>query len=454
MIKTIILAAGEGTRMKSNRSKVFHKLLGQEMLQYIIDATEETDSKETIIIGGENFDKLTERYSDDDISFVKQNFGEDFPYGTGYAVSLCEEHIEDEDTVLILTGDTPLIRGNTLKKLLDFHKKEHFSATVLTATIEDPTGYGRIVKDDQNMFLKIVEEKDCTKEEKKIKEFNTGMLVVNGKALKSALGDLEVNNEQNEMYLTDIFEILRREGHGIGCFMVKDVNEAYGINSKNQLDFAERIMQERINNYWMTEGVILEQPETIVIGPKVRLSQDVLLTNGTRLLGKTFIDENTKVIGNTIIWDSNIGKNSRITQSHLNEATVGNFVTIGPFAHLRPETVLEDRVHIGNFVEVKNATMKKGSKAGHHAYIGDCEIGERVNIGCGVIFANYDGKNKHFSKIGNDAFIGSNTTIVSPITVEDEGYIAAGSTITEDVPSHALGIARGRQRNIEDWTKR
>ncbi|MDO5755781.1 MAG: bifunctional UDP-N-acetylglucosamine diphosphorylase/glucosamine-1-phosphate N-acetyltransferase GlmU [Tissierellia bacterium] len=453
MKKAIILAAGEGTRMKSKKSKVLHTLLGQKMISYVLESAKDAGVDEIIVIGGKNLNELKNELSGEDIRFVEQPIGDEFPYGTGYAVSLCEEYINEKDEILILTGDTPLIRGESLKALMAEHK-DHYGATVLTADIDDPTGYGRIVRDEQGNFHKIVEDRDCNEEEKRIKEFNSGLMIVNGKELIESLGEISDENDQGEMYLTDIFEILHGKDCAIGTYKLKDVNEVYGINSKAQLSFAEEILRERINGYWMEEGVVMENPSTITIEPTVLLHQDVILSSGVRLYGDTEVLENTKITGDCEIRNSKIGKGVVIQSSYIEDSEVKDFADVGPFAHLRMNTVIGEKVHIGNFVEVKNSVIEQGSKAGHLVYVGDADVGTDVNISCGVIFANYDGKNKYRSKVDDGAFIGSNVNLVAPVHVKEESFIACGSTITEDVEEGSLAIARARQVNKKDWYKK
>ncbi|HHX66997.1 MAG: bifunctional UDP-N-acetylglucosamine diphosphorylase/glucosamine-1-phosphate N-acetyltransferase GlmU [Miniphocaeibacter sp.] len=450
----IILAAGEGTRMKSKNSKVLHKLLNKPMIEYVLDASDSVNVGKKIIIAGKNKNDLKNILSDKDIVIKEQKIGKEYPYGTGYAVSLALEEIDDRDNVLILTGDTPLIKGQTLKDFMDFHIKNNNVATVLTANIEDPTGYGRIIKDNEGNLIKIVEHKDCTKEELKIKEFNSGFIVINGKALKDSIGKLDQDNIQGEMYLTDIFEIIRERGDKISTFLIDDVEEVYGINSKLQLSIAQEVLRKRINSYHMLNGVIMENPGNIFIEDSVIIGKDSEIRSGVRITGNTIIGEDCLIHGDTVIDNSKIGNNVTIKSSTIENSEIGDGTDVGPYAHLRPNSKLGKNIHIGNFVEVKNSNIDNGTKAGHLAYIGDGDIGKDVNIACGVIFANYDGKLKHRTTIGDNAFIGSNVNLVAPISVGNKGYIAAGSTITKDVGEGELSVERAEQRNISGWVKR
>ncbi|NMB14318.1 MAG: bifunctional UDP-N-acetylglucosamine diphosphorylase/glucosamine-1-phosphate N-acetyltransferase GlmU, partial [Gallicola sp.] len=447
----IILAAGEGTRMKSKKSKVLHTLLNKTMISYVLDASVEAGAAKNVIIAGKNRAFLEEKIQEENVSFKTQEIGEGIPYGTGYAVSLALEEIADDDTVLILTGDIPLITGKTLKSFVDYHKDYKSIATVLTATIEDPTGYGRVVKDEQGNMLKIVEHKDCSEEELEIKEFNSGIMALQGKALKDSISKLDTDNEQGELYLTDIFEILREEGGNISTFLIDDVEEVYGINSKLQLAEAEKIMKRRVNEKFMIDGVVMEDPERTFIEPGVEIGRDTYIGSGVRIFGKTKIGESCEIFGDSFIKDSILDDEVVIKSSYIIESEIGEGTDVGPFSHLRPNSKLGKHVHIGDFVEIKKSTVGDGTKAGHLAYLGDVDLGENINISCGVIFANYDGKNKARTKVGSGSFIGSNANIVAPCEIEEEAYIAAGSTITKAVKKGELAIERGTQANIAGW---
>lgn len=451
---SIILAAGEGTRMKSKHSKVLHKLINKPMIKYVMDACDECDVKKKILIAGKNKNELEELFKDTDLVIKEQKIGPEFPYGTGYAVSLALDEVSDEDSVLILTGDAPLIRGETLKNFMDYHNEKKSVATVLTAVAEDPTGLGRIIKDEQGYFLKIVEHRDCTEEELEIREYNSGIMIINGASLKNAISKLDDNNDQGELYLTDIFQIIREDGEKILTFKIPDEEEVHGINSKLQLSEAEEVLRKRINEKYMLEGVVLENPSNIFIEDGVKIGRDTVIHSGAKIMGDTTIGEDCIITGDSTICDSIIEDNVIIKSSVIEKSHVGEGTDIGPFSHLRPKANLGKHVHIGNFVEVKNATVGNYTKAGHLAYIGDADLGEHINIGCGAIFVNYDGVNKHRSKIEDGAFIGSNANIVAPVHIGEKGFIAAGSTITKDVCSGDLSIERGQQANIPGWVKR
>ena len=419
-----------------------------------MDACDECDVKKKILIAGKNKNELEELFKDTDLVIKEQKIGPEFPYGTGYAVSLALDEVSDEDSVLILTGDAPLIRGETLKNFMDYHNEKKSVATVLTAVTEDTAGLGRIIKDEQGYFLKIVEHRDCTEEELKIKEYNSGIMIINGAALKNAISKLDDNNDQGELYLTDIFQIIREDGEKILTFQIPDEEEVHGINSKLQLSEAEEVLRKRINEKYMVEGVVLENPSNIFIEDGVKIGRDTIIHSGAKIMGDTVIGEDCVITGDSTICDSIIEDNVIIKSSVIEKSHVGEGTDIGPFAHLRPKANLGKHVHIGNFVEVKNATVGNFTKAGHLAYIGDADLGEHINIGCGAIFVNYDGVNKHRSKIEDGAFIGSNANIVAPVHIGEKGFIAAGSTITKDVDGGDLSIERGQQANIPGWVKR
>ena len=451
---SIILAAGEGTRMKSNTPKVLHKICGKALLDYVIEASKSAGVKENYVIVGHGGDKVREYFKDTDVIFRNQPVGEEYPYGTGYAVMQAIDSIEDDSNVVILYGDTPLITGDTIKQLLDYHKNMGNHATVLTAHVEEPTGYGRIVRDENNRILKIVEHKDANEEELNIKEINSGIYCFKGKELKYALGKIDNNNSQGEYYITDVIKILKDEGYRVDAYKLEDSTEIYGINSRVQLAFCDRLMRNRINRFHMENGVTIINPENTYIEAEVKIGRDSIIYPGVFLKGKTVIGEECVIRENTVVEDSQIGNNVIIISSTIEESTVGDGCRIGPYAHLRPNSHLGKNLRIGNFVEVKNSTVGDNSKAGHLAYIGDADVGKNVNIGCGVVFVNYDGKNKHRTVVEDNAFIGSNANLVAPVVVKEHGYVAAGSTITEEVEEGTLAIARAKQVNKRGWVNK
>ena len=452
---SIILAAGEGSRMQSNKPKVIHEICGKAILKYVIDASKDAGINKNYCVIGHGADEVKAAVGEDEcVDYRIQPVGEEHPYGTGYAVMQAEDVIEDDNTVLILYGDTPLITSKTLKDFLNFHKENNNYGTVLTAYIEDATGYGRIVRDEKDELLKIVEHKDATEEELKIKEVNSGMYVFNGKYLKDALGKIDNNNAQGEYYITDVIQILKDQDKKVGAYLMEDPIEIYGVNSKVQLSFNEKIMKKRINERVMLEGAILKDPENTYIEENVKIGRDTIIYPGVSLKGNTVIGENTIIEEHSKIVDGKIGNNVSICSSVIIDSRVDDNCKIGPNAYLRPGSCLGENVKIGNFVEVKNSTIGDNTKASHLAYIGDASIGKNVNIGCGTVFANYDGKKKYKTIVGDNVFIGSNSTLIAPVEIEDRGFVAAGSTITDKVEKESLAIARARQVNKKDWVSK
>lgn len=437
MKKAIVLAAGEGTRMKSKRSKVLFPLLGKPMISYVTGALELSGVEETILVGGKNTDELRRMYPD--ATVVTQKIGEGLPYGTGYAASLAKDFLDPDDLVLVLAGDVPLLQKDTIARFLKSAKAD---MTILAAHKSDPTGYGRVIRDGN---VRIVEEKDATDAEKKETLVNSGIYVFRSAALLHGLAKLENDNAQNEYYLTDLAEILVRDGYTTDVTVLEDDREMDGVNSRVELVRAEKELRRRVNRAYMLAGVTIEDEDSVTIEPGVVIARDVTIERDVKIMGETVIGEDTTIESGSRLTNMKIGKGVRVRQSILEDSIVEDRVDIGPFAHLRPGAVLKEGAHVGNFVEVKNATMGAGTKAGHLAYIGDADLGDGINVGCGVIFVNYDGKKKHRSVVEDGAFIGSNANVVAPVHIGGRAYIAAGSTVTEDVEEGKLVIARARQ---------
>ena len=443
-LKIVILAAGQGTRMKSKIPKVLHKVLDKPMLDHVMEAAQVVTNNKPIVVIGHMSDMVREHLGDKaEIALQEEQLG------TGHAVMMAEHYIDDEDEVLILCGDTPLIKGETLKEMTKI-KSEGYAAVVMSAVEDDPTGYGRIIRDESNDFMRIREQKDASEEEKAIKEINAGMYIINGKLLKENLSKLSVNNAQREYYLTDVLEHIKNAGHRIGVYQA-DKMEIMGVNSRLQLSEAERIMRLDVNKMHMANGVTLIDTNSTYIDKNVKIGRDTIIYPNCHIKGNSVIGEDCIIRENTTIEDSHIEDHVTINSSTILSSKVGARTTIGPYAYLRPKSVLGEDVKIGDFVEVKNAEIGNGSKASHLSYIGDAVVGKNVNIGCGVVFVNYDGKNKFKSIVEDNAFIGSNSNLVAPVTVKEGGYIATGSTVTVDVPEGALCVARAREVIKEGW---
>ncbi len=443
----IILAAGQGTRMKSKLYKVLHPVCGKPMVQHVIDQVKSLDINEIVTIVGHGAEK------------VKEQLGEDSQYalqaeqlGTAHAVQQASEMLADKEGVtIVVCGDTPLIKGETMEALFKHHEETSAKATILTARAENPTGYGRIVRNTEGFVEKIVEHKDANEQERAINEINTGTYCFDNKMLFEAIQNVSNDNVQGEYYLPDVIEILKNQGEIVSAFVTENFAETLGVNDRVALAEAERTMKKRINEFHMRNGVSIIDPDNTYIGPDVAISQDTVIFPGTTLSGSTVIGSECQIGPNTEISSCEIGNNTVIRQSAAFDSKIGSEVNIGPFAHIRPDSDIQDEVKIGNFVEIKKAVFGKGSKASHLSYIGDAEVGADVNIGCGSITVNYDGKNKFLTKIEDGVFIGCNSNLVAPVTIGKGAYVAAGSTITEDVPGEALALARARQVNKEDY---
>ncbi|NMA01110.1 MAG: bifunctional UDP-N-acetylglucosamine diphosphorylase/glucosamine-1-phosphate N-acetyltransferase GlmU [Clostridia bacterium] len=444
----IILAAGQGTRMKSKLPKVLHKIAGEAMLNHVLNALDEAQIEQKIIVLGHQAERIEEDLPKGiEIAYQREQLG------TGHAVMQAREIIAEKvENVLVVCGDTPLLKGATLAGLLNNHVREKWAVTVLTGIVEDATGYGRIIRDREGVKA-IVEEKDATLEEKQIKEINTGAYCFNKDFLVKALSKLTTDNSQGEYYLTDLIKIAVSEGKAVGAYVLEDFNEALGINNRLQLAQADREFRKRILENLMLEGVTILSPETTYIDAQVTIGQDTIIHPFTYLEGKTIIGQDCILGPHTRIIDSKIGNKVQVENSVIKESTVDDDTNIGPFAYLRPGSVLGKKVKIGDFVEIKKSVIGDGSKVPHLSYVGDAQVGKGVNIGCGTITCNYDGEKKYTTIIQDKAFIGSNTNLVAPVIVEEGAYIGAGSTITKDVPKGSLAIARGKQINIPNWNK-
>lgn len=446
----VILAAGKGTRMKSQLPKVLHPISGISMVEHVIRAVKDSQVEDVVTIIGNGADLVKDRLGD-----LTRFALQEEQLGTGHAVLQAEDLIGNEEGhTLVICGDTPLLQGETLTALFDHHEESGAKATILTAQAEDPTGYGRVLRDTSGQVIKIVEQKDANSEELAVKEINTGTYVFENRSLFAALKQIGNENAQGEYYLPDVVGILNAGGHRVSAYSMTDIQDAIGVNDRIALAKAQGLMTRRLIKKHMQAGVTFLNPETVYLEVDVEIGSDAVIETGVQLKGQTVIGRGVIVGAHSEVCDSHVGHNSEVRHSVIESSTVGNQVKIGPYAHLRPMAKLEDGVHIGNFVEVKNSTVGPNSKAGHLAYLGDCDLGSEVNVGCGVIFCNYDGKRKHRSTVGNQVFLGSNSNIVSPVKIGDRAFIAAGSTITEDVDTEALAIARSNQvSKAAYWTK-
>ncbi|WP_300331760.1 bifunctional UDP-N-acetylglucosamine diphosphorylase/glucosamine-1-phosphate N-acetyltransferase GlmU [Fusobacterium sp.] len=446
-LKALILAAGKGTRMKSELPKVIHTVNGIPMVQKIIKELEKINIEENILILGHKKEEILKKIGE--VSYVVQ----EEQLGTGHAIMQAKEKLKDyEGDVMILCGDTPLLKSSTLENMYNYHKNNNCTTTVLTAVYENPFGYGRIVKENGNV-IGIVEEKEASDEIKKIKEVNAGVYCCNAKELFKALDKIDNNNEKGEYYLTDIIGIQVKEGKKVSSFVLENSEEILGVNSKVELAQASRVLRERKNKELMEEGVILIDPATTYIEETVKIGKDTVIYPGVVLQGNTVIGENCEIIGNTRIIDSILKNDIRVESSVIEESILEDKVTMGPFAHLRPKAHLKEKVHIGNFVEVKKSTLEPGVKAGHLTYLGNATVGKDTNIGAGTITCNYDGVNKFDTHIGEKVFIGSSTMLVAPVNIGDNALTGAGSVITKDVPEDALAVERNKQIIKLKWRK-
>lgn len=454
MITSIILAAGEGSRMKSKLPKCSHKVCGKALVNHIVESAEKAGVERNIVVTGHRAEVIEELVEDyPSVITVNQPVGPSDPYGTAFAVKQGIDYVREGDSVLILCGDTPLIRPETIKDFVQFHMEEGNDVTVLTSMLENPTGYGRIIRDKHNRVKKIVEQKDGSKEELSIKEINSGVYCFNSEQLKYVLEKIDNNNSQGEYYITDGIHLVNEKKGKVGAYIVEDSGEIQGINSKVQLAEVNGIMRKRINTNHMLNGVTLIHPENTYIGPDVEIGRDTLIYPGVFIDGKSKIGEDTVITSGSRIIESEVGNSVEIESSVIKNSIIGDETKIGPFAQLRPNSIIGKKVKIGNFVEIKNSILKNGAKTSHLTYIGDGEVGEDSNIGCGVVFVNYDGKNKHRTVVKDKAFVGCNVNLIAPVEVGEGAYIAAGSTITEDISEYSLGIARERQTEKKNWVK-
>ena len=447
-LSVVILAAGQGTRMRSALPKVLHRIASKPLVQHVIDTGRSLGSESIHLVYGHGGDLVKETINGDDLNWVMQTE----QLGTGHAVQQAMPGLDDNSTVLILYGDVPLIKQQTLKNLLD--NKPENGIALLTVALNDPTGYGRIVRNENNQVRAIVEHKDAEPKTLLIREVNTGIMAVSSNDLKTWLSNLSNENSQGEYYLTDIIAMASKAGRSVVGILAMDELEVEGVNNRQQLARLERHYQNLEAEKLMLKGVTLYDPKRIDIRGELDVEQDVTIDINTIFEGKVSIGTGSYIGANSILKDCQLGNNVHVKENSIIEgAIIGNDSSIGPFARIRPGTVLKEDVHIGNFVEVKKSIIDKGSKAGHLAYLGDCEIGKNVNVGAGTISCNYDGANKHKTILEDDVFVGSDSQLVAPVKVGKGATIAAGTTVTADVSDNALVISRTKQKEIANWSR-
>jgi bifunctional UDP-N-acetylglucosamine pyrophosphorylase/glucosamine-1-phosphate N-acetyltransferase len=445
----VVLAAGEGTRMKSKNSKVLHEIAGRSIIHNLLTAVEPLSPKNLTVVVGAHKDEVIDHLKK--VAPKAKTVFQEKRDGTGGATQLVLAEHKGDGTVLILAGDTPLLTTQTLEEFMAAHQSEKSVASVLTALLPDPAGYGRIIRGDNSSILKIVEEKDASDSEKEIDEINTGVYLFELKVLKEVIGKLKNNNSQKELYLTDVISLITAEGKTAQAILSNDYTETLGINDRTQLAECAAIMRDRINHQHMLNGVTIIDPTTTWIDVDVKIEADVVIYPGTAITGKSTIKANAVIGPRTTLVSCAVAEGAKVVESNCTDSTIGKEVKVGPFTYLRKGTVLANESKAGAFVEIKNSTVGKGSKVAHLSYVGDAQIGEESNIGAATVFVNYDGEKKHQTKIGDQVRIGSDTMLVAPVTVGDGAYTAAGSVINEDVPAGAIGIGRARQVNILGW---
>ncbi len=448
----IVLAAGEGTRMKSATPKVLHSVAGRSILGHVLHAVHHLSPNEVRIVVGSGREAVEAHIAQ--IAPKATTVFQEHRGGTGHAAQLALAGNAPKGTVLVLAGDTPLLSGDSLAQFVAAHAAGKFAASVLTAEHPDPTGYGRIIRDDSDELLRIVEEKDATDDEKFIFEINSGVYAFDGEKLAASIGQLTNANAQGELYLTDVIGILKSAGESIAAIMIDDFTETLGVNDRVQLAESAAMLRNRINDQWMRAGVTIIDPTTTWIDSTVELSNDVTLHPGTALLGSTKVATGAVIGPRSTLTDCIVKEGASVLESIATETIIGEGASVGPFTYLRAGTQLGDSTKAGAFVEMKNAVVGTGSKVPHLSYVGDATIGEGSNIGAATIFVNYDGVEKHHTTVGDHVRIGSDSMLVAPVNIGDGAYTAAGSVITEDVPAGAIGVGRAKQRNVLDWVLR
>ena len=457
-VTAIVLAAGAGTRMKSRRAKVLHEVAGRSMLEHALAAVAGVGASRTVTVVGHQREQVSEAVTSIDPNVILAV--QEQMRGTGDAVAVALDALDGKidgtisGTVLVTYADVPLLEASTLATLLDEHRGAGRAVTILSADVPDPSGYGRILRDGDGNVTAIREHKDASDDERAVTEINSGILAVDAEFLARAVRQLDDSNAQGELYLTDIVSAAVGEGLPVGAHVLDDVWQTEGVNDRAQLATLGRELNQRLVRHWMAEGVTIVDPATTWIDSMVSIGADTTIHPGTQLLGATSIGEGATIGPDTTLTNLEVGDDASVVRTHATDAVVGAGASVGPFAYLRPGTVIEANAKVGAFVEVKNSTLGAGAKVPHLSYVGDADIGEGANVGAGTIFANYDGVTKNRSRIGKGAKTASNNTFVAPVEVGDGAYTGAGATIREDVPPGALGVSAGPQRNIEGWVAR
>lgn len=452
-LTVVILAAGLGTRMKSSKAKVLHEAGGMTLVEHVVhSALALTSPDRIVVVVGHQADQVRSVLASTGVKFALQSDQR----GTGHALEMCRDIVPDHDgRLVVLYGDCPLLSVDTIRVLLNDHESTQAAATVITAELENPTGYGRAIVDDRRALKAIVEEKAASAEQKKIREINSGIYCFQAPLLWKHLSAIKPNLASNEYYLTDIVDLFNQAGYEVKALLHRNADELLGINTRLELAMVDNIFRERKTRELMLSGVTIRRPETVTIDMQVRVGMDSVIEAFTHLLGKTSVGENSVIGPGCVLTNCAVADRVEISAYTVaQDSRIEAGATIGPFARLRPDNHIEENAHVGNFVELKKTKLGAGAKAGHLAYLGDSEIGAGSNIGAGTIFCNYDGAKKHKTHIGEKTFVGSNSTLVAPVEVGAGAYIAAGSVITQQVPPDALGICRGRQENKEGWAKR
>ncbi|WP_449241035.1 bifunctional UDP-N-acetylglucosamine diphosphorylase/glucosamine-1-phosphate N-acetyltransferase GlmU [Desulfoscipio gibsoniae] len=449
-LAAVVLAAGKGTRMKSGLPKVLHRVCGRPMVEHVLLAVRKIGVQKTVLVVGHQGDLVAELVGDKaETAYQAEQLG------TAHALLQCRDALKNfNGDIMVVCGDTPLLRHQTLSQLHTEHSRSGSAATVLTAVLNDPAGYGRVIRNTAGGIMKIVEQKDAAPAELAVSEINTGVYCFKAEGLFEALSEIRSDNAQGEYYLTDIIEYYIARGESVGAVIAGDAAEIMGINDRCQLAVAEKVLRRRILDRLMMSGVAVMDPASTFIDDTVHIGADSIIYPFTFIEGKSKIGENCTIGPSSRLFNATLGCRVNVQNSVIVESRVADGCNIGPFAYIRPGCVLEKDAKVGDFVELKNSRLGEGSKVPHLSYVGDAEVGRGSNIGAGTITCNYDGENKWRTKIGEHAFIGSNTNLVAPVVVGDGSITGAGSTITKDVPPGALGVARDKQRNIEGWAKR